>query len=86
VNAPPIIGPVTLEIMKTIPMKLWYSGLFRNGIVFTVKTIVPDMMPAEPRPAIARPTMNVEEFCETPQTKEPSSKIVTLARNTHFGV
>jgi hypothetical protein len=34
---------------------------------------------------MARPTMNVREFFEMPQMRDPSSKIETLVRNTHFG-
>jgi hypothetical protein len=85
VNAPPITGPTTEEIKNTAPMKLWYKGLLRSGMICTVNTILPEKIPAEPRPAKARPTMKVEEFCETPQMRDPSSKMETLVRKTHLG-
>lgn len=35
---------------------------------------VPDMIPADPRPAIARPRMNATELGAAPQIAEPISK------------
>jgi hypothetical protein len=44
----------------------------------------PAKIPPAPSPAIALPIMNAVLFGETPQSKEPSSKIETTATKTHF--
>jgi hypothetical protein len=40
----------------------------------------PEKMPAEPNPAIARPMIKAVELGDTPQTKEPTSKIPIAVR------
>ena len=35
----------------------------------------PEKIPADPRPAMARPTIKATEFGATPQSSEPSSKM-----------
>ena len=44
----------------------------------------PEKIPAEPKPAMARPTMRAVLLGATPQTREPSSKITMAARKTHL--
>lgn len=44
--------------------------------------IAPEKIPAEPKPAIARPAMNTGEFGAAPQTALPISKITTDVRKT----
>ena len=43
------------------------------------------MTPAEPRPAIACPTINMLPETAAPQRAEPSSKMRMLVRKTVFG-
>jgi len=40
----------------------------------------PEKMPAEPRPATARPTMRVVDELATPQMRDPSSKMPMAIR------
>jgi len=40
----------------------------------------PEKIPAEPRPAMARPTMNAVEFGAAPHIVDPISKTMTLRR------
>jgi hypothetical protein len=47
--------------------------------------MVLENIPAEPKPATTRPTINVGEFGATPQIMEPNSKIATMDRKAHFG-
>jgi len=74
VNAPPSNGPITEEIPKTAPKNPWNIGRFANGIVCTIMTTVPENRPAEPRPAMARPTMRAFDVGAEPQMADPTSK------------
>lgn len=42
------------------------------------------MIPAAPKPAIARPTISIDEETAAPQSKEPSSKVPKKARKVHY--
>ena len=44
----------------------------------------PEKIPAEPRPAMARPTIRAVELGATPQTREPTSKMPMPTRKTHL--
>lgn len=44
----------------------------------------PENIPADPRPAIARPTIRASEVGAAPQTAEPISKIVIAIKKTHL--
>jgi hypothetical protein len=46
------------------------------------KLTMPDVMPPEPTPAIARPRMNAIEFGAAPQMAEPASKRTIDPRKT----
>lgn len=48
-------------------------------------TIAPVTMPADPIPAMARPTINVTELGATAQINEPISKMPISHRKTHLG-
>lgn len=41
---------------------------------------LPEKMPADPKPAMARPTINAVELGELAHIKEPNSKIETATR------
>ena len=47
-------------------------------------SIVPEKMPAEAKPAMARPTMKTTELGAAPQMAEPISKTTKLMRNVLF--
>ena len=59
----------------------WKAGRFRRGISGIVIMMAPVMIPAPPRPAIARPTIRASEFGATPQMREPISKTRMAKRN-----
>lgn len=42
-------------------------------------------VPADPNPAMARPTMSAVEVGAAPQIADPISKMATAVRKTHFG-
>jgi hypothetical protein len=46
--------------------------------------IAPVNIPADPKPATARPMIRAVEVGAVPQTKEPISKIPKAIKNTHF--
>jgi len=51
------------------------SGLFDGAAVNPMIVKQPAAAPAAPMPAMARPTMKVDEFGAAPQMRLPSSKI-----------
>ena len=44
----------------------------------------PDRTPAEPNPAIARPTMKAGEDCAVAESKDPISNIAIAVKKTHL--
>lgn len=65
---------------NTMPKTPWNMGRLCRGIMFTKTIMAPVKMPAEPKPAMARPTMNVGEVGATPQMREPISKTMMLLK------
>jgi hypothetical protein len=47
-------------------------------------TNAPEKIPADPMPAIARPTMSALEVGAAPQTAEPISKMAIAVRYTYL--
>lgn len=43
----------------------------------------PFISPEAPKPAMARPTMNMGDDCAAPQSAEPSSKVVKKTKKDH---
>jgi hypothetical protein len=48
-------------------------------------TVVPEKIPADPKPAIARPIMKIVELEAAPQTREPNSKMLIAVKKTPLG-
>jgi hypothetical protein len=46
--------------------------------------IYPALIPALPRPAIARPMISTSETGAAPQIRDPISNTATAPKNTHF--
>jgi hypothetical protein len=44
----------------------------------------PEMIPAQPDPAIARPTIRAVDVGAMPEIKEPRNRIPTALTNTHL--
>lgn len=72
-----------MEEMPNIePIRPMNIGRFARGTIWTMMTLVLENMPADPAPAMARPTMNATEFGVAPHNAEPISKIPTAVRKT----
>ena len=48
-------------------------------------TVAPEKIPAEPSPAMARPTINAVEVGAAPQTADPISKSAMALKKTILG-
>lgn len=57
-------------------------GRFSIGATWAIAVIAPVNKPADPRPAIARPTIKALDEGAVAHTKEPTSKIRSAIRNT----
>jgi hypothetical protein len=55
-----------------------------NETTVEIMMKAPDSTPAPPRPAIARPMMNMAEVLAAPQRREPISKRANPNRKTHL--
>lgn len=66
---------MTEAMPNTAPKAPWNMALFLRGISGTMITMTPENMPADPRPAIARPIINAIEFGAAPHIAEPASKM-----------
>jgi hypothetical protein len=63
------------------PIKM---GLFASGTICVTTIVAPEKIPAEPIPAIARPTMKALEVGAPPQRADPTSKTIIAIRNMVF--
>jgi len=70
---------------NTAPKKPCHSGLFARGRTDSIRTIAPDMMPADPIPAIALPIMKATEFGAAPHIADPTSKRPIKPKKIYFG-
>lgn len=61
---------------------LWNKGRLWRGIIGIMMSMAPENIPADPRPAIARPAMKTDELGAAPQMAEPISKIITHIKKT----
>jgi hypothetical protein len=71
---------MTDAMPKTIPNMPWKAGRRCRGIMGIMINRQPEKMPAEPRPAMARPRINTVELGAAPQIAEPISKTMMLKR------
>jgi hypothetical protein len=63
------------------PMK---SGCLRVGRAAAMVVRAPVAMPEDPRPAMARPPMNMDDDWAAPQSADPISKIMKKVRKHHW--
>lgn len=77
-------GPTTEAMPYIPPMSPVKVGRLAKGTDVAMMRYAPEKMPAEPRPAMARPMISAVLFGATPHMRDPSSKIATAARNTHL--
>lgn len=54
-------------------------GLFGSGIIGIITIMEPENMPAEPKPAMARPIMKTIDVGAAAQTTEPTSNTTMTA-------
>jgi hypothetical protein len=59
-------------------------GRFSKGAQLEMMVIAPFMMPAAPKPATARPMINMLDDTAVPQRTEPNSKIAKKTRKDHW--
>lgn len=65
-------------------LELYYShGRFSIGAQAETIVMAPLIIPAAPKPATARPTINMVEETAAPQSTDPSSKIAKKTKNDH---
>ncbi|RYP89950.1 hypothetical protein DL770_003930 [Monosporascus sp. CRB-9-2] len=81
---PPRIGAPTIPIICDDPIIVVHRGRLRLGKQYDRITIEPDMMPAAPTPATARPRMNMPDVAATVQSREPTSNMQMLAMYSPF--
>jgi len=84
VNAPPTMGPRTVPMPQTRPVKPTYMGRSWMLVVTESSVMTPTYMPLPPTPAMARPTMRAFMVGAEPQSAEPTSKMSTLIIYVHF--
>lgn len=68
------MGPSIDDNPKAMPNIEVNKGRFRRGTSGIVIIIEPEKTPADPKPATARPTMNVGELGAAAHSAEPASK------------
>ena len=56
-------GPMTAATPYEAPIMPVNVGLFLGSAIKKIIVYAPDVTPAAPRPAMARPTISVVEFC-----------------------
>jgi hypothetical protein len=61
-----------------------YVGLERRGTIFARMIKAPEKIPAQPRPAMARPTIRPTLEGVAAQSSEPISKIPIEVMKTHL--
>jgi hypothetical protein len=69
-----------------LPILVNVPGRLSNGRRPEMIVIAPIMIPAAPKPATARPTINIDEETAAPQSTEPSSNIPKNVRYVHYVV
>ena len=79
---PPIRGPMTEARPNTRPKMPWKTGRLWSGTMGIMTIMAPVKMPADPKPAMARPAMKTGEFGAAPQMVEPTSKMMIEPKKT----
>ena len=77
-------GPSTDANPKAIPNIEVKTGRLRRGMSGSMIVIPPEKMPADLRPAMARPMMKARELGAAPQNADPVSNIRIESRKTHL--
>lgn len=65
-------------------LKLHLHGRFSRGAQLEIMVMAPLMMPAEPNPAMARPTINMSDETAAPHSTEPNSKMAKKVKKDHL--
>lgn len=77
-------GPDTEAMPNMPPINAVKLERFSSGTENAMMMSAPESTPAPPRPAIARPAMNMAEVLAAPQMTEPTSKMSSAIRKVHF--
>lgn len=82
-KAPPMSGP---KATPSCPMAIFVAmnkGCRCGGRTAATTVNAPLMMPDAPKPAMARPTINIADDWAAPQIAEPTSKMKKNAKKVH---
>ena len=83
-KAPPNSGPATEAMPYIAPRRAPYFARLTRGTEHAMMMKLPAKIPAEPIPAMARPTIRAVEFGDAPQMREPISKIMIEVKYDHL--
>ncbi len=75
---------MTEAIPKVAPNRPVKMGRRYSGTVCIMTIMLPEKMPADPRPTIDLPMMNATEVGAEPYIAEPNSNIPMQLRKTHL--
>lgn len=78
------MGPRTEDIPNATPNMETKRGRLLKGTSGIVIIMPPEKMPADPKPAIARPRMKAVELGAAPHSADPTSKITIESKKTHL--
>lgn len=65
-------------------LEVHLHGRFSRGAQLEIIVMAPLMMPAEPNPAMARPTINMSDETAAPHSTEPNSKMAKKVKKDHL--
>lgn len=82
VRNPPIRGATITTADSNAPYIEVYNGRFRRGKMCTKMVKMPETIPAEASPVIARPMMNTSDDGAAAQTIDPAKNIDVETRNS----
>lgn len=85
-KAPPMMGPVAKPSWLMPMFSPIKRGCLRVGRDAAMVLKAPVAMPEHPRPAMARPTINMEDDWAAPQSADPTSNMKKKTRKHHWTV
>jgi hypothetical protein len=80
VKLPPTNGPAIAEIPSDINLRPLKDARFSSGHEAASTSTDPDIMPAAPHPAIARPTISATDVGDVAQMRDPMLKVAMRLR------
>lgn len=78
-----IVRPVELHDVCRQQLRKHVLGRFSSGAQLEIMVMAPFIIPEAPKPATARPTINISDEIAAPQRMEPISKIPKKNKKDH---